>query len=131
MSKIQHRAKGGDWKEEEVGDKPLVILTSQGDVDVKSEHITLDPTTTVWHGEQVKNIDPEAIPIIERILGYPMVVQEERELSDKHIIGLIDLLIKLDRVGVHQVFVKYPETYLHPKQSLELAQFVIEWSTRE
>jgi len=125
MTNILHKTKGKkDWEESEIGDKPLILICHQGNVDIKPEEdfITLDPEVTMYHGSRVKNIDSLAIPYIETILGYPMVNIEERGLSDSHIIGLVDLLFKLKG---SKFFIKQPETYLHPKQQQNLGSFLI------
>lgn len=124
MSQILHRIKGTKkWEKSEIEDKPFTLICHQGNIDIKptEDFIILNPETTVYHGSRVEHIDPLAIPYIETILGYPIVNKEERGLSDSHIIGLVDLLFKLEG---SKFFIQQPETYLHPKQQQELGSFL-------
>lgn len=124
MSQILHKKKGAKlWKTSTLEDQQFIIICHQGNVDVKptEDFIILDPEITVYHGSRVKNINCLAIPHIEAILGYPIVNIKERGLSDSHIIGLVDLLFKLEG---SKFFIRQPETYLHPKQQQALGIFL-------
>jgi hypothetical protein len=48
-------------------------------------------------------------------------------LAAKHVAGLILLTLKAIRHG-KKPLLRFPETYLHPKQQVELADFIIELS---
>lgn len=123
---VKTRVKGQkEWEDTEIDTQPLTVICHQPDVDVKpnNDFLELSPEVTVYHGARVNNIDPTAAEWIEYVLGYPLVDKEDRELADKHVIGLFDLSLKLTIQGKIKIFIKLPETYLHPKCQAKLMEF--------
>lgn len=131
MSKIKHRAVGtSEWIEEEIEDKPLSLLCHKGDVRLKPvDQIPLNPEMTVYHGQRVVNIDPVAKAWAEHILGYELedITPEDRDISEAHVIGLCDLPVKLMQLKKQALpfFIEKPETYLHPSQQSNIADWAI------
>ena len=125
---VSTRVKGQkDWQDTEITTQPFTVICHQPDISVKpkDDFLDMNPEVTVYHGERVNNIDPMAAEWIEHILGYPLVDKEDREIADKHVIGLCDLSVKLTAKGAGKIFVSLPETYLHPKQVLNISDFFI------
>lgn len=127
-TKVLSKAKGQkNWQEHELDSQPLTVICHQNDIDVKpdpKDMPEMNSEVTTYHGERVVKIDPDAIPWIEYLQGYPVVDIEDRALSDKHIIGLVDLLIKFAKQGLTRIFIKEPETHLHPKQQARIMNFI-------
>ena len=120
------RSKGKKkWEGTEIETKPLTVICHQNDLDVKPDDMPeMDSEVTTYHGERVVKIDENAIPWIEYLQGYPVVDIEDRAISDKHIIGLCDLLIKFAKQGLGRIFIKEPETHLHPSQQARVMTFI-------
>lgn len=125
---VSTRSKGEkEWKDTEIDTQPMTFICHKGDIEVKpkDDFLEMNPEVTVYHGERVNNIDPMAAEWIEHILGYPLVDKEDRAMSDKHVIGLCDLSVKLTAKGAGKLFVSLPETYLHPAQVANISDFFI------
>lgn len=123
---VKTRVKGQkEWEDTEIDTQPLSVIVAPPEIAVKpnDDFVTLDPETTVYHGARVDNIDLAAVEWIEWLLGYPLVDKEDRDTMDKHVIGLFDLSLKLTKQGRTKIFIKEPETYLHPKQERLLMTF--------
>ena len=85
---------------------------------------------TRYHGNRVVKIDPIAKGWIEYILGYELedyIQPSDRSISQAHVIGLVDLPIKLMQQQGRYLpfFYKEPETSLHPSQQARIANFLI------
>ena len=85
---------------------------------------------TGYLGNRVVKIDPVAKGWIQYILGYELedyIQPSDRPNSQAHVIGLVDLPIKLmqKKGGCLPFFIKEPETSLHPSQQARLADWSV------
>jgi len=133
MAGIRSRGMGGGkWTEhpDVKLDKPLNLICHKGDMQVEvDDAIELNYDVTRYHGNRVVNIDPVAKVWIEKILGYQLerdLLPKDRPNSMAHVIGLVDLPIKLMQKAGHGLpfFVREPETSLHPSQVVEISSFL-------
>jgi hypothetical protein len=133
MAGIRSRGMGGGaWEKHEdvVLDKPFTLLCHQGNVQLEvDDAIKIDYDMTRYHGQRVVKIDPVAKAWIEFILGYQLerdLQPQDRPDSMAHVIGLVDLPIKLMQKEKHGLpfFIKEPETSLHPSQQSRIANFL-------
>ncbi len=134
MGKIKSRSVNeSEWVTHEVDDKPVTFICHQGDVRVEPvDQVPITPEMTVYHGQRVVVIDPVAQAWAEHILGYRLenVAPDDRDISETHVIGLCDLPIKLMQKykKLLPFFIKNPETYLHPAQTVKITDWVISMS---
>lgn len=92
-----------------------------------SDCFPVDIETTTYHAERVENLHKEFDKYFKIVFPDIDLNQEEIKsmgLGLKHIIGLVDMLLKLQDMGV-PVVLKYPESSLHPKAQLQLADLFI------
>jgi hypothetical protein len=122
---------GGQWENHEIDDKPLTFICHKGDhqIDVP-DAIEMNFDVTRYHGNRVEKIDPIALSWIEFILGYELerdLQPSDRPDSQAHVIGLVDLPIKLmQKAGSGlPIFFKEPETSLHPSQQVNVTNFLV------
>ncbi len=123
---------GGKWTDHPETDlsKPLTLICHQGNVELEMDDvIEIDYDVTRYHGNRVVRLDPIAKVWIEYILGF----QIERDMLPKdrpnliaHVIGLVELPIKLMQKAGHglPIFIREPETSLHPSQHIRVAHFL-------
>lgn len=123
---------GGQWTEhpEVELDKPLNIICHSGNVQIEMDDvIEINYDATRYHGHRVVKIDPVALAWVEFILGYQIerdLLPKDRPDSMAHVIGLCDLPIKLMQKAGHglPIFIREPETSLHPSQQTRIANFL-------
>jgi len=123
---------GGKWNDhpEVELDKPLNLICHKGDMQVEiDDAIEINYDVTRYHGNRVVSIDSVAVAWIEKILGYQLerdLQPQDRPASQAHVIGLVDLPIKLMQKAGHGLpfFFREPETSLHPSQQVEIASFM-------
>lgn len=133
MAGIRSRAAGRMWQDHpEVDlDKPLNIICHKGDIQVEiDDAIELNFDVTRYHGNRVREIDPIAQAWIEFILGYELerdLQPQDRHSSLAHVIGLVDLPIKLMQKAKSglPIFFREPETSLHPSQVVLVTEFIV------
>lgn len=133
MAGIRSRGMGGgawtDHPEVEL-DKPLTLICHQGDVQVDIDDvIEINYDMTRYHGHRVVKLDPIAKAWIEFILGYQIerdLLPKDRPDSMAHVIGMVELPIKLMQKAGHglPIFIREPETSLHPSQQSRIANFL-------
>lgn len=100
--------------------KPVTLICHKGDMKLEfPERIPLDPEQTVYHGRRVKSLHKDT----ERLVK-PFFAEKIDTLGYWHVLGLIDLSLKLRDMGVPFAWV-LPETYLHPSQQVELADVAV------
>lgn len=132
MAGIRSRGMGGgQWQDhpEVTFDRPLNIICHAGNVQIEmSDVVEIDCDMTRYHGNRVVKIDPVAKSWAEHILGYQLerdLQPQDRSDSMAHVIGLCDLPIKLMQKAGRglPIYVKEPETFLHPSQQCRIADF--------
>lgn len=131
MAGIRSRGIGGSWDNHEIEDKPLTLICHSGDHQIEvPDAIEINYDVTRYHGHRVVKIDPIAIGWIQYILGYELedyIQPSDRSNSQAHVIGLVDLPIKLmqKKGGCLPFFIREPETSLHPSQQSRLADWSV------
>lgn len=108
-------------EEREIDVTPLTIVCHPGDLAIGfPKRLPLDAEATVHHGRLVKKRHARTDGYLARL--FPSKVES---LGYYHALGLIDMSLKLMDMGVPFAWIM-PETYLHPRQQVELAQVMIE-----
>ena len=87
----------------------------------------IDIDITTYHAERVVNLHEEFDEYFKIV--FPDVDLNKEEISSmgtglKHVIGLVDMLLKFQDTRT-RVVLKYPESGLHPKAQLQLADLFI------
>lgn len=99
------------------------------------ERVMITPEMTIQHYDSLKEIDPYTAKFFKIVVpDFSENITKENldfcALGYRHIIGLfslsLDLLLKKVKIGW-----KYPESYLHPKYQLNLAEALIIFSDSE
>lgn len=109
----------------EVEVRPITIIVKSSELagEIHSlERVEITPEISVYHGERVKILHPKTLKLAKLVLNKEQLEQPSPMRS--HVIGLIDLTLKFQSLGAGVMW-KHPETYLHPKAQLSLADVLI------
>lgn len=89
---------------------------------------TLDAARTMHESYGMLLEDPAFTAWVERITKTPLPptfeALQRSTLAVLHTVGLVALLLSCKTLG-ERAYVKFPETYLHPSQQVELADFFL------
>ena len=124
-------------------DRPINLICHKGDINVvnDTERVELDPQRTVAAADSLGAADVRMLVQFPRFQKlYQLVMganthllidsdtpMNEQPLGVRHVIGLILLGEHAISEG-RQLFLRQPESYLHPSQQVGLADLLIEWS---
>lgn len=114
------------------GDSRLHLIFTDPDLwDIDLEYadpegaFVLDPEVTKFHGARVQQLDERTLDLVHMIIDQPWPQNSEhRSLVTQHLIGLVDLTLKLSDKGIGTLVWKHPETHLHPKHQANMADMV-------
>ncbi len=130
-----------DGQPMEVHMPSLSVIVHPGEMEIEVPgHVLIDPETTVTTSNELEQDQWELIRVNENFLKVwkaiwkdvpPPEVLRKGNLAIRHTTGLILLMFKARGDG-KPVFIKLPETYLHPKQqaSLMTAIYIIQGRPR-
>jgi hypothetical protein len=127
-----------DGKEMEVEDKRLTLVMHDGTANIRPVDdavVTIDPEFTAWiaqrmidHGEWDGLRDqPKFRRLWKLVWGNTVPPQrlEDGNEAMRHTAGLIVGIVGAIKAN-KRIFLKMPETFLHPRQQLGLADLVLE-----
>jgi|SRR5581483_222237 len=122
--------------EHEVETKPITVICHSGDVNLKplsEDVLEITPTETVATADNLS--EPEwallkTIPVFQKAWNcvfpdiQPPATLKGEGLGYRHIVGMIIMLAKAATMN-KRPYVRFPETYLHPKAQCGLADLFI------
>jgi len=124
-------------EEIEVEVKPLTIICHQGDMDVKiPNRVEIGSPATLMKAEMLTQ---EELDVVTRVgekffdmvfssvkVSMPYTIDELRNSMTgvKHVVGMLAMIFNALLTG-KQMFIKEPETHLHPKQQIGIAQMLM------
>lgn len=94
--------------------------------------VELTPQVTTYHGARVQKLHTETLGILRLALPdvvWPIAAAKSRSYTLQHLLGLIDLTLKLADISTHKelcIVWKYPEAGLHPAHQTGLGDIVIQ-----
>jgi hypothetical protein len=102
--------------------KPITLVVKGGEVDDidAPARFMIEPEHTLHHAGKVKQLHPRTQELVNIVFPGGEVASR----GYLHVVGLIDLTLKLTEKGV-QVGWRYPETYLYPKEQCQLADVLV------
>lgn len=122
-----------DGQPVEIKSQPLTVLCHPGEMEIEApDHVLVDPETTV---KAANELEPDQWALIrehERFLGWwktlwyevpPPENLAKANLAIRHSVGMCLLLLEAG-VGQKPIFLKLPETYMHPKQQAAMISFI-------
>ena len=131
--------------EHEVEVKPLTLIVPSADMAGSNMEypgrFPISPQDTIYHADRVQKLHDEFYTywhIFHDNCGPDHPPDHSKPTPDefrqggmgkKHMMGLIDLLLKLQDKGV-AVVLKYPETYLHPAWAVGLGDLLLSLKDR-
>ncbi len=127
----------------QIGDQTVTIETRPLNLIVQSPQsamgpdirypgcVVLDSQATLHYAERVKVLDPEFWTVWRLFLAHtsPPTPDDIRRRGTgvRHVMGLIDMSLKLMRKG-HNVVWRHPESHLHPGWAVALGDVAIWFS---
>jgi hypothetical protein len=111
--------------------RPITIICHPDNVgDVEPlDRLVLDPETTLYHADRLSPGGRHAWTNELLELLFKQNPPPSSSLAYRHALGLIDLTLKLQDMGVRVAW-RYPETYLHPAAQLQLADVLLALQAR-
>ena len=123
----------------EVEAKPLTLLFHNGPESVEvSDSVTVDPIATVRYADNLSNSEYAALasdPTFRRLFALvwgdvlPPATRRLLRASNlgiRHTVGMICIIASARfHVPHRRIFLRLPESYLHPKQQVGLADLLI------
>lgn len=109
---------------------PDIIDPAQIEEHYPADAIILDPEAVLYHMDRVKVLDPRTVRAV-RALGVEL--PENSQADDvralragiKHLVGRVDMHLKLRAIGARTIVHRDPEAFLHPKWCCELGDLFI------
>ena len=130
-------------EERDVGDKPMTLVSHDGAATIRAVDDTtaiIDPAFTAWvaerlvaHGEWPALRDAEPFRRLWALVWGDVPPPADLGAANygmKYVVGLIVALSGVARANKHAI-VRLPETGLHPKQQLGLADLMMQFIQRE
>jgi predicted ATPase len=122
-----------DGVDTEIETAPLTLLFHQGDVQIEARNrCQVDPETTLeackemseydWHKIRESKQFKDMFKKVFFDMEPPEFIHSEG-LGVRHVVGMI-VLIKLAQHHNVPVFIRYPESYLHPRYQLGLGDLL-------
>jgi hypothetical protein len=99
----------------------------------------LDPQASLYHGERVKKLHPQFLEAWNVFMSEVSVKSNidptpdnirQGDMGGVHLMGLIDLTLKLQDVSNKRIVWKYPESFLHPGWQVGLGDLIIWFAMR-
>lgn len=123
-----------DGQEVELNESPGInAIVAPGEMDIEVPgYLEIDPELTVKTANELEQDQWELIIKNANFLGFwdalwcgkpPPPILRKGNLATRHIAGLILLMVKAKAEG-QKVFLKLPETYLHPAECRMLMTFI-------
>lgn len=114
---------------QEIDAKQFTVLCHQGGMELEvPSHVTIDAEATLARFRQLTVEEWSTLlaePCIKWFLDKVIGPTRSNSSTDvRHVVGMIVLIHEAMAQG-KQPFIKYPETYLHPKSQSELAQVLV------
>lgn len=127
-----------DWAEDELKTKPLTIICHPETVQVepRDDRFEIAPPTTVTVADNLTceqwdtiRAEPWFINGFKAVFSCdpPIFMNSEWPVSFRHVTGLLIMLWHAQQNNLHP-WVRFPETYLHPKSQLGLADVFVMFS---
>jgi hypothetical protein len=97
--------------------------------------VVLDIEYCIYHVDRVIKFHDKLPDLVERVTGSEFEYADRKRRSSwslgmRHLVGCLDMTLKFLDAGVSQIAWRFPESGLHPKWQVELADVAIELSKR-
>jgi len=113
----------------EIETKPLTLVFSDGSLPkiTVPGKVSLDIGATTYHADRMTKPHARLDEMLVMVTGAPLAEHGDKRgwgLGLRHVVGLLDLTLKLldQNIGIHWA---YPESALHPKWQLGLADVLL------
>jgi hypothetical protein len=122
-----------DGQEVDIGEGPMQVVVHPGEMEIEAPgRVLIDPETTVQTAHDLEQDQWELIRENSNFRKFwkalwqdvpPPVILWKGNLATRHVAGLILLMVHAKADG-KPIFLKLPETYLHPQQVYRLMTMI-------